>query len=235
MKEKGNEEIKEEIKKVELLIGTPHFYNIKGLKNNLEEKNNKINEENKDQENYKISLNSLLNDLNKILSENVELLYNDEEDEIKKKKQQYINQLQNTLFFRQQQIKESKEKNKLYKQHFELLAKRDENAKIQNTKEYEALIEEKKNDNNELNKKIIELKQRSRVGGKKLEVYSVNVKYPQDITNLTNELKTLSKKKADYFSKLNKDKKTLIICQKELENLQKVYEEHKKKIILMQK
>ena len=229
MKEKGNEEIKEEIKKVELLIGTPHFYNIKGLKNNLEEKNNKINEENKDQENYKISLNSLLNDLNKILSENVELLYNDEEDEIKKKKQQYINQLQNTLFFRQQQIKESKEKNKLYKQHFELLAKRDENAKIQNTKEYEALIEEKKNDNNELNKKIIELKQRSRVGGKKLEVYSVNVKYPQDITNLTNELKTLSKKKADYFSKLNKDKKTLIICQKELENLQKVYEEHKKK------
>ena len=78
-------------------------------------------------------------------------------------------------------------------------------------KEYEALIEEKKNDNNILNKQIIELKQRSRVGGKKLEAYSGNVKYPQDINNLTNELKTLSKKKADYFSKLNKNIKTLTI------------------------
>jgi peptidoglycan hydrolase CwlO-like protein len=71
---------------VEILIGTPHFYNIKGLKNDIEEKNKKINEENNDQEKYKISLNNLLNDLNKILSENVELLYNDEEDENRKKK-----------------------------------------------------------------------------------------------------------------------------------------------------
>ena len=227
-KEEKLEEKEEKIEKVEILIGTPHFYNIKGLKNDIEEKNKKINEENNDQEKYKISLNNLLNDLNKILSENVELLYNDEEDENRKKKKENINYLQNILFSYQQQIKDSKEKNKLYKQHYELLSKRDENTKMQNVKEYEALIEEKKNDNYELNKKIIELKQKSRVGGKKLEVYSGNKIYPQDINNLTNQLKTLSKKKADYFSKLNKDKKTLIICQKELQNLEKVYEDQKK-------
>ena len=234
VEEKGEEkpeekiEKKDEIQKIEMCVGTPYFYNIKGLKNNIETKSKKINEENDAQEKYKISLNNLLNDLNKVLSENVELLYNDAEDENRKKKQANITYLQNILLSYQQKIKESKEKNKLYKQHYELLSKKDENTKMQNVKEYEALIEEKKNDNNELNKKIIELKQKSRVGGKKLEAYSGNKVYPQDINNLTNQLKTLSKKKGDYFAKLNKDKKTLIICQKELENLEKVYSEQKK-------
>ena len=72
----------------------------------------------------------------------------------------------------------------------------------QNAKEYEALIEEKKNDNNNLNKKISELKQTSRVGRKRLETYSENVKYPQDINNLSNQLKTLMKKMS-YISSIN--------------------------------
>ena len=227
--EEKKEEEKEEIKYVEMSIGTPYFYNIEGLKKQLEKKNNKINEENNDQENYKTSLNNLLNDLNRILSENVDLLYNDAQDEQKKKKQENINYLQNILFSYQQQIKDSKEKNKLYKQHYELLYKKDENIKMANVKEYEALIEEKKNDNNILNKKIIELKQKSRVGGKKLEKYSENVKYPQDINNLANQLKTLSKKKADYFSKLNNDIKTISIYQKELKKLEEVYANEKEK------
>ena len=227
--EEKKEEEKEEVKYVEMSIGTPYFYNIEGLKNQLEKKNNKINEENNDQENYKTSLNNLLNDLNRILSENVDLLYNDAQDEQKKKKQENINYLQNILFSYQQQIKDSKEKNKLYKQHYELLYKKDENIKMANVKEYEALIEEKKNDNNILNKKIIELKQKSRVGGKKLEKYSENVKYPQDINNLANQLKTLSKKKADYFSKLNNDIKTISIYQKELKKLEEVYANEKEK------
>ena len=229
--EKVEEKIeeKEEIKNVEISIGTPYFYNIEGLKKKLEEKNNKINEENNDQENYKISLNNLLNDLNKILSENVDLLYNDEEDEIKKKKQANINYLQNILFSYQQKIKDSKVKNKLYKEHYDLLFKKDENIKMANAKEYEALIEEKKSDNFALNKKIIKLKETSQVEGKKLAKYSENVKYPQDINNLTNQLKTLSKKKADYFSKLNKNKKTLVTCQKELQNLENVYKTQKEK------
>ena len=163
------------------------------------------------------------------MSENVELLYDEEKDEIKRQKQEKIQYLQNILFSYQQQKKDIIEKNKSYKQHYELLLKQDETRMAQNAKEYEALIEEKKNDNNNLNKKISELKQTSRVGRKRLETYSENVKYPQDINNLSNQLKTLMKKKADYFSKLNKDIKTLSICQKELETLQKFYEDKKKK------
>jgi hypothetical protein len=236
-KEENNEEQennndnkeKEPIEKVEASVGTPFFYDIGGLKTEVEIQNKKINMENMAQEKYKTSLNNLLNDLNKILSENVQYLYDEGEDAMKKQKLEHINNLQNILFSYQHQIKDVKEKNRLYKQHYELLMKQDETRIIQSAKEYEALIEEKKNDNNNLNKKISELKQTSQIGRKKLEAYSENVKYPQDINNLSNQLKTLLKKKADYFSKLNKDIKTIGTCQKELENLEKFYEDKKKK------
>ena len=233
---KGEEEVKEEekieekkvIEKVELSIGTPHFIDIKGIKIDLEEKNKKITEANNGQDNYKAKLNNILSDLNKLLSENVDVLYNDEDDETQNKKQMNVYHLKTILFSLQQQMKDIKERNKLFKEHYEILSKRDKNMNNETAKEYEALIEEKKSVNNQLNKKIIELKSESRMGGKKLEAYSGNVKYPQDINNLINQLKTLAKKKADYFSKFNKNKKTLVICQKELENLKKVYEAQKK-------
>ena len=220
--------INEPIEKTESCVGTPFFYDIGGLKSDVEEKVKKINEENISQEKYKISLNNLLNDLNKILSENVELLYDEGEDSMKKKKMENINYLQNVLYNYQHQIKDAREKNKTYKQHYEILMKQDETRLNQSAKEYEALIEEKKNDNNNLNKKISQLKQTSQLGRKKLEAYSENVKFPQDINNLSNQLKTLLKKKADYFSKLNKDIKTLSICKKELETLEAFYEKRKK-------
>ena len=117
-------------------------------KNNEDEEQKEMNEENVSQEKYKISLNNLLNDLNKILSENVELLYDEGEDSMKKKKMENINYLQNVLYNYQHQIKDAREKNKTYKQHYELLMKQDETRLNQSAKEYEALIEEKKNDNN---------------------------------------------------------------------------------------
>ena len=220
--------IEEPIEKIETSVGTPFFYDFGGLKSDVEEQNKKINEANISQEKYKLSLNNLLNDLNKLLSENVELLYDEGDEEEKRQKMEKINYLQKVLYSYQHQMKEVKEKNKTYKQHYELLQKKDELVINKSTKEFEALIEEKKNDNNNLNKKISELKQSSQIGRKKLEAYSENVKYPQDINNLANQLKTLLKKKADYFSKLNKEIKTLSICKKELETLEKFYDKKKK-------
>lgn len=136
--------INEPIEKTESCVGTPFFYDIGGLKSDVEEKVKKINEENISQEKYKISLNNLLNDLNKILSENVELLYDEGEDSMKKKKMENINYLQNVLYNYQHQIKDAREKNKTYKQHYEILMKQDETRLNQSAKEYEALIEEKK-------------------------------------------------------------------------------------------
>ena len=49
------DEKKEEIiEKVDISIGTPYFYNIKGLENELVEKNKKIDEETEDQDKYKL-------------------------------------------------------------------------------------------------------------------------------------------------------------------------------------
>ena len=76
--------------RLELSIGTPHFTNISDLKNELEDKTQKINKENTDQENYKLSLNSLLNELNKTISENMELLYGDDNSEEAKRKRDNI-------------------------------------------------------------------------------------------------------------------------------------------------
>ena len=140
----NNEEEKGPIEKIDSSVGTPFFNDIGGLKSEVESKNKKINLENMAQEKYKTSLNNLLNDLNKVLSENVEYLYDEGDDEIKKQKMEHINNLQNILYSYQHQMKEVKEKNKLYKQHYEILAKQDETRIIQSAKEYEALIEEKK-------------------------------------------------------------------------------------------
>ena len=64
---------------------------------------------------------------------------------MKKKKMENINYLQNVLYNYQHQIKDAREKNKTYKQHYEILMKQDETRLNQSAKEYEALIEEKKN------------------------------------------------------------------------------------------
>ena len=139
-KEEENIEKEEQIIKTESSAGTPFFYDISGLKTDLEKQNKKINDENIAQEKYKTSLNNLLNDLNKILSENVEYLYDEGDDPIKKQKQIKINNLQNILYTYQSRVKDAKEKNKTYKQHYELLLKQDETRVVQSAKEYEVML-----------------------------------------------------------------------------------------------
>ena len=80
--------VNEPVETTETSVGTPFFYDLGGLKSDVEQQDKKIKEENISQEKYKTSLNNLLNDLNKILSENVEILYDEGEDPLKKQKMQ---------------------------------------------------------------------------------------------------------------------------------------------------
>ena len=219
--EENKEEEKEKPETVELSIGTPYFYNITGLNSDLDEKNKKISEENSYQEKYKLTLKNLLNDLNDILAKNVELLYSEENEETKKQKQENMIYLQNIIYSYQQRVKDSIEKNKRYKEQYESLLKKDNSLKIENAKEYETLIEEKKINNSELNKKIIELKSES--FKKKNDFKKDNFK----VYNGAGELQKLSQKKADYLSKIAKSKKTLSVYQRELANLVNILEEKK--------
>lgn len=81
----------------------------------------------------------------------MEILYGDENSEEAKRKRENINYLQGILYTYQLQKKESIEKNKLYKHEFEVISKKEESTRNDNLKEYEALIEVKKNNNNALN------------------------------------------------------------------------------------
>ena len=217
-----NKENKEKAETVELSIGTPYFYNITGLNNDLDEKNKKINEENSYQEKYKITLKDLLNDLNEVLAKNVELLYSEEAEETKKQKQENLIYLQNVLYSYEQRVKDSIEKNKRYKEQYESLLKKDSNIKIENAKEYEALIEEKKINNNNLNKEIIKLKSES--FAKKHKFKENNLK----VYSSADELQKLSQKKAECISKIVKSKKSISTYQKELANLEATLENKKK-------
>jgi hypothetical protein len=71
-------------------------------------------------------------------------------------------------------------------------------------------IEKLKKENSENSKKVRVLKNTQILQSKELEVCSVNKKYPQKISEYTEEVKKLVAKKHEYFGKLTSNKKSII-------------------------
>ena len=183
----------------EIGTGTPYYCeNIQDLKNEVDNKTKLISKLSDEQNNYKFKLNELFQKLNKLLTENVELLYGDEDDEDSKKIEN-LNELKLQLEKRIKGINSSKNQNKIYKKQYDILATKDKNAKNENI---EKKIDKIKLENNELIKQIKALKTQSRLDGKKLEDYGYNGKKVSDINQISNELKALENKKHEYFLKL---------------------------------
>ena len=113
-KEKENNIIEEKITN-EIGTGTPYYVeNIQDLKNEVDNKTKIISKLSEEQNNYKFKLNELFQKLNKLLTENVELLYNEEDDEDSKKLEN-LNELKLQLEKRIKGINSSKNQNKIYK------------------------------------------------------------------------------------------------------------------------
>ena len=209
----------------EMGTGTPYFCdNIQDLKNEVDNKTQIIAKLSETQNNYKLKLNDLFQKLNKLLSENVEILYNEEDDDEENKKQENINELKHKLEIKRKGINSSKNQNKIYKQQYDLLTNKDKSTKNENI---EKKIDKIKLENAELLKQIKTLKTQSRLDGKKLEDYSYNGKKLSDISKIANELKALETKKHEYFIKLSNNNKFINNCVKELENLEKFYNTQK--------
>ena len=209
--------------KSEMGAGTPFFCdNIQELKNEVDDKTKIIAELSEEQNNYKFKLNELFQKLNKLLAENAELLYSEEDDE--EKKIENLNELKNKLELKIKGINSSKNQNKIYKQQYDLLTNKEKISKNENI---EKKIDKIKLENNELIKQIKTLKSQSRKDGKKLEDFSYNGKYVLDINKTANELKTLENKKHEYFKRLADNNKFINNCVKELENLDKFYNTQK--------
>ena len=222
-KEKENNIIEEKITN-EIGTGTPYYVeNIQDLKNEVDNKTKIISKLSEEQNNYKFKLNELFQKLNKLLTENVELLYNEEDDEDSKKLEN-LNELKLQLEKRIKGINSSKNQNKIYKKQYDILATKDKNAKNENI---EKKIDKIKLENNELIKQIKALKTQSRLDGKKLEDYGFNGKKVSDINQISNELKALENKKHEYFIKLSYNNKFISNCLKEFNNLEKFYNSQK--------
>ena len=130
--EKEKENIIEEKITNEIGTGTPYYCeNIQDLKNEVDNKTKIISKLSEEQNNYKFKLNELFQKLNKLLAENVELLYNEEDDEDSKKLEN-LNELKLQLEKRIKGINSSKNQNKIYKKQYDILATKDKNTKNEN-------------------------------------------------------------------------------------------------------
>lgn len=123
----------------------------------------------------------------------------------------------------------AKNQNRISKEQFELLSKRAANNSIEHIAEIELKLDEMKLENKQLNKQIQNLKKEQNSKKKVLEKYSTNKKYPQEIKSYTDEVKTLSLKKRDYYLKLLNNKKSLNHCITQLESVDNLYNEYKEK------
>ena len=113
-KEKENNLIEEKITN-EIGTGTPYYCeNIQDLKNEVDNKTKIISKLSDEQNEYKFKLNELFQKLNKLLTENVEILYKEEDDEDSKKIEN-LNELKLQLEKRIKGINSSKNQNKIYK------------------------------------------------------------------------------------------------------------------------
>ena len=175
----------------------------------------------KDQEQFKTDLHLLLQKLNDTLTQNAEILYKkpQEDDYIKIEKLNYIANI------KRKDIQISKSKNKIFKEQYELLSNRFKNTNADKIDEIEYKLDEIKFENNKLTKDIREYRNKQNVKAKVLETYSANKKYPKEIKSYTEEVKTLSTKKHEYYLRLNKNKKSLMNLIEEFEKTEKIYNE----------
>ena len=176
----------------------------KDLQKNILTKDTLITDLQNCQEKYKSELSSLLKELNKILisgqNNNFEgALINEE----------HVEQLEKILKKRQKDIRLSKSQNKIYKEQLEIYQQKTRDNTNEKLEELQIKIDNVKHENIELKRKVIGLKSMQNIKSKELEKYSSNKIFPKDINSYTEEMKTLSNKKHEYFIKLNNNKKFL--------------------------
>ena len=196
-----------------------HNYTLEELRAELKEKNTSISQLYDEKERSKKELNTLIKKLNSLISDNVDILYNKEPN------LQLIKRLQQTVSLRINELSLSKKLNQQYQNDYITIANRaKENFSTEKLKEIEIQIQEIKQNNVLLTRQIREMKARSVIKAKELEICTANKKYPQQLKACTQEMKSLRSKKHDCHEKLTRNMKSLDNTLKELEVLQKMYD-----------
>ncbi len=194
-------------------------YSIKELKEEIINKNNTLLKLNDEKEESKLKLNTIIKDLNTLISQNENYLYGKTPD------LSAIKQLQQLYTVRKKDLENSKKINQTFKSQHQLFENRANNVLTpEKINSFEEQIDLIKKENLEMNIKIKELKDKNVVSTKELNVCANNKKFPLKIKGYTDDVKSLASKKHDYYTKLNMNKRSLDNLIKEKGILEKLYD-----------
>ena len=197
---------------------------LKDIKIELKKMNNELIKLEEEKEESKKNLNIQIHDLNKLVSDNLEILSPKEQDLY------VVNQLERRFEIRNKDLINSKKINKTFKSQFKSMSNRiNKIIEPEKINSYEDEIENLKINNLDLNFKIKDLKEKNLENLKNIE----NLKEGKEkkVKIKIDEIKNLGVKKHNYHIKLNLSDKSLVNVIKEKEKLEKLYEENSKKII----
>ena len=196
---------------------------LKDIKMELKKMNNELIKLEEEKEESKKNLNIQIHDLNKLVSDNLEILSPKEQDLY------IVNQLERRFEIRNKDLINSKKINKTFKAQFKSMSDRiNKIIEPEKINSYEDEIENLKKNNLDINDKIKDLKIKNFKNFKKIEkLKEGNKNFKIEI----DEIKNLGVKKHNYHIKLNISDKSLANVIKEKEKLEKLYNENSKKII----
>ncbi len=196
---------------------------LKDIKMELKKMNNELIKLDEEKEESKKNLNIQIHDLNKLVSDNLEILSPKEQDLY------VVNQLERRFEIRNKDLINSKKINKTFKSQFKSMSNRiNKIIEPEKINSYEDEIENLKINNLDLNIKIKDLKEKNFKNLKEIEKLKEGKEKKVKIK--IDEIKNLGVKKHNYHIKLNLSDKSLANVIKEKEQLEKLYEENSKKI-----
>ena len=218
---------------------TPNIDIIKYLKEQINEKMDKISELSSSQDINKKILTELLQKLNHAIRDNAELLYSGEgilgysngnENENKIDKKAKIGELRLLFETKKKELVQSKERNESYKNKYNNLIKDYKVSSSLKMDLFHKQIDNMKSNNLLLNKKIKILNSQTHLEGKKLDLNS-KIKNNNEIKKYSDEYTTLMKEKYKQYMKLNNNKKLIKDAKEQFQYLMKMIngEENEKK------
>ena len=208
----NEEDIKDNIK------GKYDDLSLEEIIEEVKKKNTNLIELNEEKEQNKIKLNSLLKEINELISDNQNFLYGKEQDLYS------IEQLKKVLELRKRDLLVSKKANQTFKSQVELYSNKVNNVlSPEKIGTFEEQIDQIKKENLDIICKIKELKNKSIINSKELNICATNKKFPLKIKGYTDDVKSFANIKHDYYNKLNMNKRSLDNLIKEKEILERLY------------
>ena len=197
--------------------------NMNQLEELLNEKNQNITDLNSQKEKAKNDLNSLLQKINKIITDNADLLYNNEINF------ELIENLKNELNNRKNELKKAKNINNICKSQYNYIHLKYNKKNENNKEDKEVQVIKMRKENKKLQLDINKFKDENLSHKLELKKINNNTTFPNIIKSKVQAINNLSSYKFDYIKKIKIEKKSLGNVIKELSYIEDLYKKNKDK------